>query len=419
MEVANKMNFRDNLSTFQENAITIIGDNKTSCPRKTPYYFNKDHKFNRLFVSSVLAAYIKSKLSVSSPVKCADVLGACGATGLMWKKHLGDNVDVTINDKIELSCDLIKENIRNNNLKITVTNKDPCIFLHERGYNFVYLDCTNEASLYFDSAFRNIARNGIIVVTTKDDSSLHGGSPDVALRRYGGRIVRSFYGTEMAIRLVIAAMARCAILHNKSIEVLCCTVFKNTFTLAVLCTKGPQVSNKCTENLRQLKHCMVCEERVFYPAPDGFLVDPEKIVLYCECSKNAPGKTCQELGPLWAGPIFNADFIEQMIASKFGNDNVLKSTFSTILEEARCVSKEDDGLGGKKLKIMIESSPPFYYNLHKHHPKIAHQMKLNKVVDELRNKGFRASKTHFDKLAVRTNAPLKYLFYIMKKGEES
>lgn len=66
--------------------------------------------------------------------------------------------------------------------------------------------------------------------------------------------------------------SRSAISHNKSIEVLCSTVFKNTFTVAVLCTKSPQVSSKCTENLRLLKHCMVCEERLFYPASDGFPV---------------------------------------------------------------------------------------------------------------------------------------------------
>ncbi|XP_073994341.1 TRMT1-like protein isoform X4 [Rhodnius prolixus] len=348
MEVTNKIDFKDRLRTFQENSIKIRGDNKTSCPRKTPYYFNEDYKFNRLFVSSVLAAYVKSGLSVSSPVKCADVLGACGASGITWKKHLGDSVNVIINDKIEMACDLIKDNIQRNHLQITVSSKDPCIFLHERGYNFVS-----------------------------------------------------------------------AISHNKSIEVLCSTVFKNTFTVAVLCTKSPQVSSKCTENLRLLKHCMVCEERLFYPASDGFPVDPKNIQLDCECSKNAPGKTAQELGPLWAGPIFNADFIQEMLANKFGSDNVLKSTLSIILEEARCVSKEDDAIGGKRLKIILEPCPPFYYNLHKHHPKIPQQLKLNRVIDELRNKGFRASKTHFDKLAVRTNAPLMYLFYIMKKGEES
>ncbi|XP_073994324.1 TRMT1-like protein isoform X2 [Rhodnius prolixus] len=394
MEVTNKIDFKDRLRTFQENSIKIRGDNKTSCPRKTPYYFNEDYKFNRLFVSSVLAAYVKSGLSVSSPVKCADVLGACGASGITWKKHLGDSVNVIINDKIEMACDLIKDNIQRNHLQITVSSKDPCIFLHERGYNFVYLDCSNEASLYFDSAFRNIARNGIIVVTTKDDSSLHGGNPEVALRKYSGRIVRCFYAPEMAIRLVIAAMARSAISHNKSIEVLCSTVFKNTFTVAVLCTKSPQVSSKCTENLRLLKHCMVCEERLFYPASDGFPVDPKNIQLDCECSKNAPGKTAQELGPLWAGPIFNADFIQEMLANKFGSDNVLKSTLSIILEEARCVSKEDDAIGGKRLKIILEPCPPFYYNLHKHHPKIPQQLKLNRVIDELRNKGFRKRRTN-------------------------
>lgn len=60
------------------------------------------------------------------------------------------------------------------------------------------------------------------------------------------------------------------------------------------------------------------------------------------------------------------------------------------------------------------SHPPFYYNIHKHHPHLNQLMKINKVVEALKDAGFRASKTHFDKLAVRTDAPLTKLFEIMK-----
>lgn len=71
-----------------------------------------------------------------------------------------------------------------------------------------HIDCHTEASHYFDPVFKNLPRNGVLVVTTKDDSSLYGQNPETALRNYGGVITKTSYAKELAVRLVIAAMVR-------------------------------------------------------------------------------------------------------------------------------------------------------------------------------------------------------------------
>ncbi|XP_014251528.1 TRMT1-like protein [Cimex lectularius] len=380
----------------------------------------KSHKFNRFLVISILQEYIESGASVKTPVRCVDVVSDCGGNGLFWKLTFGSSIDVVVNNCEAQIAELIERNASLNNLKVCVANKDPCVLLHERGYNFVYLDCKTEAAQCFDAAVRNISRQGIFVVTTNDDSSLHGGDNNVAFRRYGGRITRTTYAAELGIRLFIAALARSAARHDRAIRVLLCAVYKSTFTVAIMCLNGASLANRVIkEEIRSLKHCMVCEERVFYPPETEFPVDHNSVKLPCECSKNAPGETCQVLGPLWSGDLFDRDFIDRMLFRGLVGDQFLEKELKTILEESKCPSKEDDNVGGKRMKMDHVSSPPFYYNVHKHHPRSEQQVTMNKIINELRNAGFRASRTHFDKVSIRTNANMREMAYIIKKiGEK-
>ena len=57
----------------------------------------------------------------------------------------------------------------------------------------------------------------------------------------------------------------------------------------------------------------------------------------------------------------------------------------------------------------LEIEPPFYFNLHKHCPKGPKMVRAAKIVSYLQKSGYRASRTHFDSLAVRTNASLTEL----------
>ena len=82
---------------------------------------------------------------------------------------------------------------------------------------------------------------------------------------------------------------------------------------------------------------------------------------------------------------------------------------------SRCPTKDVSSANHSTKKLIDDfpEHPPFYFNIHKHHPQINQLMKLNKIIERLRVKGYRASKTHFDKLATRTDAPLSTLFDVM------
>jgi len=65
------------------------------------------------------------------------------------------------------------------------------------------------------------------------------------------------------------------------------------------------------------------------------------------------------------------------------------------------------------LEFPSTGAPAFYFNLHHHSPKGPQVLPADKVVETLHKEGFRASRTHFDPMAVRTSASLQQLVKIL------
>ncbi|XP_004468490.1 TRMT1-like protein isoform X2 [Dasypus novemcinctus] len=91
-----------------------------SIPQKTDSYFNPKMKLNRQLIFCTLAALAEER----KPLECLDAFGATGIMGLQWAKHLGNAVKVTINDLNENSVTLIQENCHLNKLKVVVDSKE-------------------------------------------------------------------------------------------------------------------------------------------------------------------------------------------------------------------------------------------------------------------------------------------------------
>ena len=65
-----------------------------------------------------------------------------------------------------------------------------------------------------------------------------------------------------------------------------------------------------------------------------------------------------------------------------------------------------------------EPAPPFYFNLHRHSPKGPKLLRVDTVIQFLHKAGYRASRTHFNREAVRTNASLSNLIKILTEAAD-
>uniref|UniRef100_A0A8C9NAX1 tRNA (guanine(27)-N(2))-dimethyltransferase n=1 Tax=Serinus canaria TaxID=9135 RepID=A0A8C9NAX1_SERCA len=445
-----------------------------STPQKTDSYFNPKMKLNRQLIFCALAVLAGER----KPIECLDAFGATGIMGLQWAKHLRSSVKVTINDCNENSVTMIKENCHLNKMKvklnikeeddgetvgngensdtIEVTKMDANVVMHLRSFDFIHLDPFGTAVNYLDSAFRNVRNLGIVSLTSTDISSLYAKAQHVALRHYGCNIVRTEYYKELAARAVIAAVTRAAARCNKGIEVLLAVALEHFVLVVVRVLRGPATADDSAKKVRYLIHCQWCEERVFQK--EGNMVEENPYQqLPCDCHGSMPGKTAVLLGPLWSGALFNTGFLRRMLleAVQYGLDEA-QPLLKTLVCEAECTApkhfltqslgdenkQEECGVyirtpstfaesylvhGKRKSEEVLRSAakrqraehstehPPFYYNIHRHSIKGMNMPKLNKFLNYLSEAGFRVSRTHFDPMGVRTNAPLAQFKTVLMK----
>uniref|UniRef100_A0A8C6QWA4 tRNA (guanine(27)-N(2))-dimethyltransferase n=1 Tax=Nannospalax galili TaxID=1026970 RepID=A0A8C6QWA4_NANGA len=446
-----------------------------SIPQKTDSYFNPKMKLNRQLIFCTLAALAEER----KPLECLDAFGATGIMGLQWAKHLGNAVKVTINDLNENSVTLIEKNCHLNKLKVVVdsnekeegdtleeegtlgniqvTQMDANVLMHLRSFDFIHLDPFGTSVNYLDSAFRNIRNLGIVSVTSTDISSLYAKAQHVARRHYGCNIVRTEYYKELAARIVVAAVARAAARCNKGVEVLFAVALEHFVLVVVRVLRGPTSADETAKKIQYLIHCQWCEERIFQK--DGNMVEENPYrQLPCNCHGSMPGKTAIELGPLWSSSLFNTGFLKRMLFESIhhGLDDI-QTLIKTLIFESECTpqsqcsvhtpsnlnKQEENGIFikttddttidpyivqgkrkgnemitslAKKQKIGVNTEhPPFYYNIHRHSIKGMNMPKLKKFLCCLSEAGFRVSRTHFDPMGIRTDAPLMQFKSILLK----
>uniref|UniRef100_A0A8B9EQG1 tRNA (guanine(27)-N(2))-dimethyltransferase n=1 Tax=Anser cygnoides TaxID=8845 RepID=A0A8B9EQG1_ANSCY len=438
-----------------------------STPQKTDSYFNPKMKLNRQLIFCALAVLAEER----KPIECLDAFGATGIMGLQWAKHLRSSVKVTINDCNENSVTMIQENCHLNKMKvklnakeedndealgggeqntdtIEVTKMDANVIMHMRSFDFIHLDPFGTSVNYLDSAFRNVRNLGIVSLTSTDISSLYAKAQHVALRHYGCNIVRTEYYKELAARIVIAAVARAAARCNKGIEVLLAVALEHFVLVVVRVLRGPSPADDSAKKVRYLIHCQWCEERIFQKESNMVEENPYQ-QLPCDCHGSMPGKTAVVLGPLWSGALFNTGFLRRMLfeAVQYGLDET-QPLLKTLVCEAECTtlknfsthkecgvyiktpdtSAESCVLHGKRKNNEVVRNaakrqksdnsaehPAFYYNIHRHSIKGMNMPKLNKFLNYLSEAGYRVSRTHFDPMGVRTNAPLAQFKTILVK----
>ncbi|XP_074164688.1 TRMT1-like protein isoform X1 [Sminthopsis crassicaudata] len=447
-----------------------------STPQKTDSYFNPKMKLNRQLIFSTLAVLAEERkpLECLDAFGATGIMGLQWAkhlgnavkvtindfnensvTMIQENCHL-NKMKVMLDSKEEDECDEALEEGEENVGAIEVTKMDANVLMHLRSFDFIHLDPFGTSVNYLDSAFRNVRNLGIVSVTSTDISSLYAKALHVARRHYGCNIVRTEYYKELAARIVVAAVARAATRCNKGIEVLFAVALEHFVLVVVRVLRGPTPADETAKKIRYLIHCQWCEERIFQK--DGNMVEENPYrQLPCDCHGSMPGKTAIELGPLWSGSLFNTGFLRRMLfeAVQHGLDDI-QPLIKTLICEAECTTlkqfsihaptslnkQEECGVviktpdtgtdyyvvhgkrksneicrnATKKQKAEVNAEhPPFYYNIHRHSIKGMNMPKLNKFLQYLSQAGFRVSRTHFDPMGVRTDAPLSQFKAILMK----
>lgn len=352
-----------------------------------PVFYNPVMALNRDV--SVLA------LKVLGSKRVLDALSATGIRGIRYALETSAE-EVWLNDINPDAFRLIVENLKLNfsgepefrekkvvlrgDKTLVAMNADANRLMNEqfRYFDFVDLDPFGSPMEFLDSALRAVKRRGVLAITATDTGVLCGAYRNACLRKYLAEPIRGELCHEAGLRILTGTLVRYAAKYDLGVEVLLAYYRDHYFRTFLRLRSG---AKKADESMKQLGY--------LYQEPSGRF-DYERAFL--------PSKV-KAYGPLWLGPLKSQEFVEELY--KLSRDSPLGNAKKT---------PEFLGLLRDELDI------PFHYDTHaltrRHGLEVR---KLAGVIEILREKGYKATRTHFSPTALKTDAPFEEVLEALRE----
>ncbi len=378
-----------------------------SIPSKSmSIFYNKKMIINRDI--SNLAIQVYSKLYKQDLVM-VDSMAASGISSIRLLKECNNIRKIYINDINPMAVELIKKNIKLNNLdkksfQIEVSRKDANYLFSEiaqKNYilkneynqkpNVISIDPFGTPNLYINSAFNAIQREkGLMCITATDTAVLHGVRPKACLRKYMSKSLKSDYCKEIGARILIFFASRIANVNKIGIKPLLTFSSGHFIRIFLLTYKSKANISKDFKKYGYIIHCK-CGYRTIN---DNNILKIPKICPTCHSSDKF-----DFAGPLWLGELHDEMFLKELIIQNNNSDYQNKRI-------------------NKVLNFALDelNMPISYYNIHKlcQNLKLQNVPKIDVILNSIKQKGFVASRTHFDPLAIKTNMDIDSIKQFLK-----
>jgi len=378
---------------------------KDSIPSKSMnVFYNNTMEINRDISNLAIISY--KKLYNPYELNIIDAMAASGISSIRMLMECENIKKIYINDINPIAIDLIYKNLELNplnqdSIEIQISNKDAnLLFLEvaqqkeinsnvvEGRPNVISIDPFGTPNKYIDSAFKTIAKTkGLLCITATDTAVLFGIKPAACVRKYMSKPLHTEYCKEIGARILLYFISRIANVNRLGILPLL-TFYSNHFIrIFILTFKNKKKITESFSKYGFIIHCKNCGFR------SAISIDPQKMIQLCPfCEEN--GKI-EYAGPLWIGNIHDKLFVEDILLQNnyknYRNKKRIFNLINLILDEI--------------------GMPLSYYNIHKlsQELKISNIPKIEKVLNIIKEKGFKASRTHFDFVSIKTDLNIKAL----------
>jgi len=385
-------------------------DNDVIPSKSMNVFYNKKMIINRDISNLAINAYNQL---YDQDLRIIDSMAASGIGSIRILLECENIRKIYINDINPVAIDLIRKNLILNELdeifkdQIKLSNKEAnylCLELAQNRKkkinnnfqrpNIVSIDPFGTPNKYVDSAFKVIQnKNGLICITATDTAVLFGIRPEACLRKYMSKPLHVEYCKEVGARILLHFISRMANVNDLGIIPLL-TFYSNHFIrIFALTVKDQKQISDLFRNYGHILHCKKCNYRM--QIDDNFL----KFNLVCPiCKDNAKMVLA---GPLWIGKIHDEVFLTNMInQNNFLNlDN--KKKIEKILQYA----------------LDEINMPISYYDVHKlsQKLKLSNVPEMEAILDAINQEGFKASRTHFDFTAIKTDMNILQLMQLFSR----
>ena len=360
---------------------------------KAPVFYNPVMELNRDISVVVLNSYRKS---LDHDIVIFDAFGGTGIRGARYSKEIPGVERVLVGDVNPLAVEIARNNMQLNGItNVDVEKNDANVLLQSNKglFDVIDIDPFGTPSMFTQSTAINIRPGGLICISATDTSALCGTYHDPCLRKYGAEPQKTEYCHENGIRILLAFIARNLAINQKYMHVLFSHSTEHYMRIYATIKRGGKKTNESLKNIGFIAHCPHCLHReTFY----GYVPTVKDI---CPCC----GEKYIVAGPLWLGNISDKEFIQEMIDT---TDDLHLNKKEELLKLFNQCYEEAEG-------------PITFYDIHKicKSLKIS-SPKMNDVIDEIRNRGYFISRTHFKLTGMRTDMPLNELKDLIIKIKE-
>lgn len=332
---------------------------KGKISKKLPVFFNPAKESDRDL--SVLLLRATGKKTV------LDLLAASGARGLRLAKEAG--AKVWFNDINSSAVKLIKKNAKLNKIKpLGISNKraDELLTGMREKFDFIDIDPFGSPITYVYQAIPRLEKDGILAVTATDTAALFGVFPWTCFRKYGSFSLKTPFSHELALRILAKAVIEIAAKQNISLKPIFAHATLHYYRIYFQASRS--FVEKVLKDIGFICYCSKCKKRF--------------VAKFGEWQKCKCGNKLSFAGPLYLGNLWDAELVNKM--------NLAQEKLKWGTRYTRFLK-----LLGEESKINV----PFYYESFE----FKKEKRIEEMINELKGKGFKASRTHFSGKGIRTN----------------
>lgn len=399
-----------------------------------------------------------------------DALSATGLRALRYATEIPFATTIVANDMDRGATKSIKTNVEHNQLtsKITVTTGNAIGHMYRAAYppddshgphhisgkyDVIDLDPYGTAAPFIDSALQALNDGGLLCVTCTDSGVFAScGYSEKTYSLYGGMPIKGPHSHEGGLRLILNSIASSAARYGMAIEPLLSLSIDFYIRIFVRVTKSPAdvkfLSGKTMivydcdagcgawytqmlgRNIRQTgKVSKELEKNPTFNFKHSIAQAPsaERLCTHCNSKMHIAG-------PMWAGPLHNAAFVERLLADARAADKEIYQTkqriegmLDTALDELIVIPEADVlwriAKDGNNMNDAIPKTRPETVDPH---PFFFIPSALSKVIHcvappeaaikgAIRHLGYRATRSHCKPGSIKTDAPWTVIWEIMRE----
>jgi tRNA (guanine26-N2/guanine27-N2)-dimethyltransferase len=332
-------------------------------------FYNPDMELNRDITVAALRAHRDTGQWTET------YLDAMAASGVRGVRAAAEGWDVTCCDVDPDAVARCEDNFARNDLQGTVHQRDANALMHENRFDVVDVDPFGTPIPFVDAAVQST--RGLLCVTATDTAPLCGAHFQSGVRKYGCTPRNTEYHAEMGLRVLLSALVRTAARYDVAARPILSHVTDHYVRTYLAFETGAQAADGLLEELGHVDHCQHC---LFREATHGLIADPREACPNC-------GQAMQTAGPIWLGEPHDEGFVDatrDALTGDLGTADRAETVLSTITDEL---------------------AEPTHYDQHRLYKRWSEPaIAMDEFLDQLRDAGFAASRTHYGGTTFKTDA---------------